>query len=136
LDSDTKHFALEESMSRFRLGVLHLVLSLMAFGLIIPDGSHNKAVAQGSSTTGWPHLKYAIYFTSRDVDSLLADPDQFKKTMEYFAPVKSTHVYLEAPSRGEVNVALLKKTADRFSCDGNQGVRGNGADRKARPVGL
>jgi hypothetical protein len=96
----------------------------MAFGLIVPDGSHNKAVAQGSSTTGWPHLKYAIYFTSRDVDSLLADPDQFKKTMEYFAPVKSTHVYLEAPSRGEVNVALLKKTADRFRA---MGIRVSGA---------
>jgi len=105
-------------MSRIRIGVIHVAVSLMALGFIVPDGSHSRAVAQGSSAAGWPHVKYAVYFTSHDVDSLLADPDQFRKTMEYFAPVKAVHVYLEAASRGEVDVPLLKKTADRFRAMG------------------
>jgi hypothetical protein len=63
---------------------------------------------------GWPHVKYAIYFTSHDIDSLLSDATRFSKTMEYFAPIKPVHVYLEGSSRGPTNVALLKTVADRF----------------------
>ncbi len=67
---------------------------------------------------GWQHLKYALYFTSEDIEKLLADSDQFQKTMEYFAPVKVERVYLEGSGRGEIDVALLKKVADRFRAMG------------------
>lgn len=81
--------------------------------------------AQGQGhATGWPHLSYAIYFTSRDVDSLLADPGQFRKTMDYFAPIRPVHVYLEGSSRGATNVALLRTVADRFR---GLGIRVSGA---------
>ncbi len=82
------------------------------------------AAQQTTQAPGWPHLTYAIYFTSHDVDSLLADPAQFRKTMEYFAPVKPVHVYLEGTSRGPTNVKLLKTVADRFR---NLGMRVSGA---------
>jgi len=91
---------------------------------ILVLGVHSAPGQQNAQATGWPHLKYAIYFTSRDIDSLLADPSQFQKTMEYFAPIKPVHVYLEGASRGEINVPLLKKIADRFRA---MGIRVSGA---------
>jgi hypothetical protein len=81
--------------------------------------------AQGKQrAAGWQHLSYSIYFTSHDIDSLLTDPGQFRKTMEYFAPVKPVHVYLEGSSRGATNVALLKTVAERFR---GMGIRVSGA---------
>src|SRR5271169_2009167 len=97
---------------------------LLACNLVLTIASFDRAIAQSPPGTGWPHIKYAIYFTSTDVDSLLADPNQFKKTMEYFAPVKPVHVYLEGTGRGEINVALLKRTAERFR---EMGIRVSGA---------
>jgi hypothetical protein len=44
--------------------------------------------------------------------------------MEYFAPVKPVHVYLEGRGQGEINVPLLKRTADRFRA---MGIRVSGA---------
>ncbi len=59
-------------------------------------------------------MKYAIYFTSSDVEQLLVDSAQFIKTMEYFRPIKAYKVYLEGSSEKEIDVALMKKVADRF----------------------
>jgi hypothetical protein len=91
---------------------------------ILHLGVHSALAQQKVQATGWPHLKYAIYFTSWDIDSLLAGPSQFQKTMEYFAPIKPVHVYLEGASRGEINVPLLKKVADRFRA---MGIKVSGA---------
>ena len=80
-------------------------------------GSMNNA--EGTTTnTRWSHLKYAIYFTYPDIGRLLVDSTQFQKTMDYFAPVKPEKVYLEGNSRGDVDVALMKKVADRFRAMG------------------
>jgi hypothetical protein len=67
-----------------------------------------------SANDGWQHVKYAIYFTSTDVERLLADSAQFIKTMEYFGPIKPYKAYLEGSSEKEIDVALMKKVADRF----------------------
>jgi hypothetical protein len=97
------------------------LLFLVAFAVIFCG----RLNAQGSSkVVGWPKLKYAIYFTSHDVDSLLANPDRFKKTMDYFAPVKAVHVYLEGTGQGEINVPLFKGIADRFRA---MGIKVSGA---------
>jgi hypothetical protein len=96
-------------------------LWVMALGFILlisASPSRAQVKNKDSANSGWQHLKYAIYFTSRDLDSLLADPVRFKKTMDYFAPVKAVHVYLEGSSRGEVNVPLLKTIADKFRAMG------------------
>lgn len=75
------------------------------------DQSNSFAQAGG----GWQHLKYAIFFTSRDVEQLLEDSVQFQKTMDYFGPIKPEKVYLDGESRGgKVNVPLLQKIAARF----------------------
>ncbi len=92
------------------------IAKYFALGLIsiLFPGTRFASGQENSTIAGWPHLKYAIYFTSRDIDSLLADPDKFQKTMEYFAPIKANHVYLEGTSHGEINVPLLNQIADRF----------------------
>jgi hypothetical protein len=78
----------------------------------------NSTLGQNKSN-GWTNVKYAIYFTSGDIEHLLADSIQFQKTMEYFAPVKAYKVYLEGNSHGGViNVPLLKKVANRFKTRG------------------
>jgi hypothetical protein len=106
----------------------HLTLRLTVLASIVLCAAvllSTQASAQGSAkNAGWPNLKYAIYFTSHDVDSLLANPDQFKKTMAYFAPVKAVHVYLEGTGQGEINVPLFKKIADRFR---SMGIKVSGA---------
>ncbi|HMK37713.1 MAG TPA: hypothetical protein VK569_00140 [Bacteroidota bacterium] len=99
-------------------------IPVLASGLALAVLPLDASSAQGQPATGWPHLKYAIYFTSQDVDSLLADQARFKKTMDYFAPVKAVHVYLEGAGRGDVNVPLLKKIADRLRA---MGIRVSGA---------
>ena len=91
-----------------------LLQTLMIGMILFPS----QLFTQSSPASGWRNLKYAIYFTSRDVDSLLGDTDRFKKTMDYFAPVKPVHVYLEGPGHGEINVSLLKKISERFRAIG------------------
>jgi len=72
-----------------------------------------------SNTQGWKHLKYAVFFTSYDVQHLLADPADFRKTMDYFSPVKPTRVYLDGVGKdGKVDVPLMKKIAARFRAMG------------------
>jgi len=64
--------------------------------------------------SGWNNLKYSIFFTSGDVEHLLADADSFKKTMDYFAPIKIQKVYLEGKNHGNEDIELMKKVAGRF----------------------
>lgn len=81
-------------------------------------------LGQGFSLTqGWPHLHFAIYFTAQDINSLLSTPEQFEKTMAYFAPVRPIHVYLEGKSYGEIPVDLLKDIAEKFR---SRGIRVSG----------
>lgn len=101
-----------------------IALQFFIYSVIFEFGFQNQAIAQNSETAHWQHLKYAIYFTSSDVDSLLADLAQFTKTMDYFAPVKPVHVYLEGSGYGEVNVQLLKNIADKFRA---MGIKVSGA---------
>ncbi len=89
--------------------------------------SAGSAFAQstGQKSHGWSNLKFAIFFTSYDVEHLLADPEQFKKTMDYFAPVKPVKVYLDGLGRdGKENVPLLKKLKEKFNA---MGIEADGA---------
>ena len=106
------------------LSRIAIVWQCFLYGIICGIGFQNQATAQNSGNAHWQHLKYAIYFTSQDIESLLADPVQFKKTMDYFAPVKPVHIYLEGSGHGEVNVRLLKTIADKFH---GMGIKVSGA---------
>lgn len=102
------------------------ILTYVTPGLIsiLIAGAGVASAQDSGKAMGWAHLKYAIYFTSRDIDSLLADPDRFTKTMEYFAPVRAGHVYLEGSSDRDMNVSLMKDIADRFR---SMGIKVSGA---------
>jgi hypothetical protein len=73
-----------------------------------------SASASAQLNPGWANLKYAVYFTSGDVERLLADSAAFERTINYFAPVKPFKVYLEGSSRGVIDVEMLKKLRDKF----------------------
>jgi hypothetical protein len=65
----------------------------------------------GARSTGWQHLKYAIYFTYPEIEQLLVDSASREETMEYLAPIKARKVYLECSSRGNVDVAFMTSLA-------------------------
>lgn len=101
-----------------------LSLPTLLLTLLITAGS-TSAQKMNSKTSGWKHLNYAIFFTSYDVGHLLADPADFKKTMDYFSPVKPSRVYLDGVGRdGKVDVPLMKKIASRFRA---MGIEADGA---------
>jgi hypothetical protein len=68
--------------------------------------------------SSWPHLKYAIYFCNGEIERLLVDPAARRETMDYFAPVRPQHVYLECSSSNAVDVDLIRKVADALRAEG------------------
>ena len=95
---------------------LRYLIFILLLGAWIPSAYLHAQKMPANN--GWQHVKYAIYFTSEDVEHLLVDSAQFVRTMEYFAPIKPYKVYLEGSSEKEIDVALLKKIADRFRSRG------------------
>ncbi|MGA9120155.1 MAG: hypothetical protein WB699_12395 [Bacteroidota bacterium] len=119
-------------MKKFWTGFMNVSLVTVLFSLLFVA---RPVSAQGKSggSHGWDHLKYSIFFTSGDVEHLLADPAQFKKTMDYFGPVKPVRVYLDGPGRDEkVDVPLLKEIAARFRA---LGIEADGAMVPTSPRG-
>ena len=91
-----------------------LLLGTFLLIFILTSFNNSWGKVKMDNTSGWSNLKYAIYFTHGDIENLLADSIQFKKTMEYFAPVKAYKVYLEGNSQDEIDINLLKRVSDRF----------------------
>ncbi len=99
-------------------GVLRKYFISVSVFLTAMSGSIG-CISIAQTNGGWKHLKYAIFFTSTDVQRLLADPAQFQRTMSYFAPIKPERVYLDGEGReGKVDVPLLKEIAARFRAAG------------------
>ena len=90
------------------------ILNSVSFVIIFIMMILNSQSVFSQTKDGWKNLKYALFFTNGDVHRLLADEDSFKKTMQYFAPIKIQKVYLEGKNRGEEDVDLMKSVADRF----------------------
>ncbi len=104
-------------MRKLRSG--SMVYALAAAVLMTFGSGYVRAQDSREASQGWKHLKYAIFFTSFDVQRLLSDPAQFKKTMDYFGPVKPDKVYLDGVGRdGKVDVPLLKEISARFRAMG------------------
>jgi hypothetical protein len=70
------------------------------------------------SNKRWSNLKYAVYFLSSDIEKLLVDPAERRKTLNYFAPIRPNRFYLEGPSQKDVDVPLLKKVAEAVRAEG------------------
>ncbi len=110
--------------------VIHRYLSFglrcLMFIAVLSAGIPSSQIygQNASANNGWPHVKYAVYFTYSDIEHLLIDSLQFIKTVDYFAPVRPYKVYLEGSSEKEVDIALMKKVADRFR---SMGVKVSGS---------
>jgi len=104
--------------ARERLSTLvrEALMFIPLFGAISVSGQTTSQEPQAAP--GWPHLKYAVYFTYPEIERLLADPSSLRETMEYLAPVRPGKVYLECSASGDVNVALLKGVAEQLRARG------------------
>ena len=111
-------------MKRNFISVHAFGVRFLMWSILLLMSDQYRSVAQDVKTNSWQNLKFSIYFTSTDVDSLLGDDNRFQKTMDYFAPVKPVHVYLEGTGRGEINISLLKKVAEKFRA---RGIKVSGA---------
>ena len=66
----------------------------------------------------WAHLKTALFCTSEDVDRLLTKPEDRKATLNYFAPLRLSKVYLENASGEPAAVATLREIAADLKSQG------------------
>jgi hypothetical protein len=71
-----------------------------------------------SSDARWTHIKTALFFTSDDVEALLAKPDARKAALAYFAPLRLSKVYLEDARGDPADVATLHEIATDLKAQG------------------
>lgn len=75
--------------------------------------------AQTATPAGrWEHIKTAMFFTSADVSKLLSTPQERRATLQYFAPLRLSHVYLENASPDASSVPFLRAIADDLRAQG------------------
>ena len=76
----------------------------------------------GADTTSpgprWSHIKTSLFFTSDDVENLLATPGTRRATLAYFAPLRLSKVYLEDARGDAAAVAFLREIAAALKAEG------------------
>jgi hypothetical protein len=68
----------------------------------------------------WQNIKTALFFTSEDVDALLAKPADREAALGYFAPLRLSKVYLENGNGDPASVATLRGIAADLRARGLQ----------------
>jgi hypothetical protein len=131
MDKSTSGETMKIIKNFFVLNFKRLILFSMVLVLFINFNNISGAVKPDDSGK-WENLKYAIFFTYGDVVNLLADSTQFQKTMDYFAPIKASKVYLEGNSRGDIDIKMFKNIADRFRA---MGIEADGCMVPVSPKG-
>ncbi|MBN2371847.1 MAG: hypothetical protein JXO72_15300 [Vicinamibacteria bacterium] len=66
----------------------------------------------------WRHIKTSLFFTNRDVQGLLAKPEERQATLDYFAPLGISKVYLESVVSGSLGVDAFKEIVDDLRARG------------------
>ena len=82
----------------------------IAPGLLRADASNPDA--------RWQHIKTSLFFTSEDVEELLATPAERRATLAYFAPLRLSKVYLEEARGDAAAVAPLREIAAALKAEG------------------
>jgi len=88
---------------------------LAAALVLVPGWLRAEAPSAGAR---WQHIKTALFFTSDDVERLLAKPADRRATLAYFAPLRLTKVYLENASGDPAAVAALREIAADLKAQG------------------
>ena len=93
----------------------HIPAPLRAAAILLAGGLALAAGPLRAETPGaparWQHLKTALFFTGEDVESLLAKPADRQATLDYFAPLRLSKVYLDNGSGDPAAVATLRGIA-------------------------
>jgi hypothetical protein len=66
----------------------------------------------------WPHLKVSLFFTSDDVEKLLAKPRDRRATLDYFAPLRLSKVYLEGGHGPSAAPVPLREIVQALKAEG------------------
>ncbi len=108
-----------------RLRVLGVGIILFCANFLVNGIAMGQAetTAAKAAEQGWPHVKYAIYFTSSEVQKLLGTPEARADTLAYFAPIRARKFYLEY-SGNDTDVPGLKQIRDALRA---QGIESAGA---------
>jgi hypothetical protein len=99
-----------------RFHVPRCALALLGGALAFPSGILRAEAPQTGAR--WPHLTTALFFTSRDVDALLATPELRRATLAYFAPLRLSKIYLEDAREDEAAVGYLREIAAALKAEG------------------
>jgi len=94
---------------RFAFVFLYGFLTL-APGLLRADAANPVA--------RWQHIKTSLFFTSDDVEKLLATPEDRRATLAYFAPLQLSKIYLEDARGDSAAVAYLREIAAALKAEG------------------
>ena len=94
---------------RFAFVFLYGFLTL-APGLLRADAANPVA--------RWQHIKTSLFFTSDDVEKLLATPEDRRATLAYFAPLQLSKIYLEDARGDSAAVAYLREIATALKAEG------------------
>ncbi len=86
-----------------------LALILLAGGIGLAPGSLRAEAAPPGAR--WQNIRTALFFTSDDVQALLAKPADREAALAYFAPLRLTKVYLENASGEPAAIAPLREIA-------------------------
>jgi hypothetical protein len=66
----------------------------------------------------WKNIRTSLFFTSGDVEALLASPEQRRATLAYFAPLRLSKVYLEGSRRDASEGTLLREVVQALRKEG------------------
>jgi hypothetical protein len=96
--------------------VVGLVGILLAGVMSAPTAS----AADPGSGPRWQNIRTSLFFTSGDVETLLATPEQRRATLAYFAPLRLSKVYLEGARREKNGEPSLREIVRALKAEGLQ----------------
>jgi hypothetical protein len=96
------------------------VVVLLGGVMTVGVGAESTPAQDEAGPPKWRHIKTSLFFTNRDVQQLLAQPEERQATLAYFAPLGLSKVYLESVASGALGVDAFKEIADDLRARGLQ----------------
>ena len=101
--------------SLFRRFAELAIVSLSGVLMLAPASMRADAP---SAAARWQQIKTALFFTSGDVEKLLAKTGDRRATLAYFAPLRLSKVYLEDARGDPADVVVLREIAAALKAEG------------------
>jgi len=93
-------------------------LAFVALAGALVLGPARALAGPASPGARWQNIRTSLFFTSEDVEKLLAKPGDRRATLAYFAPLRLTKVYLDNASVDPGAAATLREIAADLRAQG------------------